>query len=161
MRRILLLVLVSLASPSLPLAAANSPAEFPLRVHVYETRWQRHPNGEVTGEGRADLFEKGQPRGFDYTFKCSELFRASIGWETYPARWRRRDELEIQVPVAGKPGQSRACSLSVVMKKDVAYFRQNGRLNEEPSSVFKSWMEKHSYDPEHGKNKPTGVAREP
>ncbi|HEY3628501.1 MAG TPA: hypothetical protein VGL00_19590 [Terracidiphilus sp.] len=143
------------------LAAPAHPADYPLRVHVYQARWQKHPNGEVDGEGRANLFEQGQARAFDYTFTCSELFRASMGWETYPARWRRKDgELEMQIPVAGKPGESRECLLKVVMKKDAAYYKRNGQLNEEPSSVFKSWMEKHNYDPEHGKNQPTGLPAE-
>ena len=117
--------------------------------------------GVVDGEGRANLFEGGQPRAFDYTFNCSELFRASIGWETYPAKWRKRDgELEILVPVMGKPGEHRGCTLKVVMK-NAAYYKRNGQLNEEPAPVFKAWMEKHNYDPEHGKNVPTGLDREP
>lgn len=143
------------------LADTKTPSDYPLRVHVYQTRWQKHPGGAVDGEGRANLFEKGQPRAFDYSFSCSELFRASMGWETYPARWRKRDgELEMLVPVAGKPGEHRECVLKVVMK-NAAYYKHSGQLNEEPAAVFKEWMEKHNYDPEHGKNQPTGLDREP
>lgn len=143
-------------------AAGANIADYPLRVHVYQTRWQKHPGGEVEGEGRANLFEHGQPRAFDYTFRCSELFRASMGWETYPARWKTRDgELELLIPVAGKPGESHGCPLKVVMKKDAAYYKRNGQLNEEPAAVFKAWMEKHNYDPEHGKNQPTGLEQGP
>ena len=110
-------------------------------------------------EGRANLFEQSQPRAFDYTFSCSELFRASVGWETYPAKWRKKDgELAMLIPVAGTPGESKECTLRVVMKKDAAYFRRNGQLNEEPVSVFKTWMEKHNYDPEHGEKQPTGLS---
>lgn len=141
-------------------AGAENPA-FPLRVHVYQTRWETHPGGNVDGQGRANLFENGQPRGFDYTFHCSELFRASMGWETYPARWRKRNaELEIRVPVPGKPGTSNACTLEVVMK-NAAYSKHNGQLKEEPASEFKAWMVKHNYDPEHGKDQPTGLDRKP
>ena len=152
-----LVVVFSAISPRAN-AAAPSPADFPLRVHVYQTKWQKQPRG-FEGEGRANLFEHGQARGFDYTFSCPEPFRASIGWETYPAKWRTRDgELLILVPVAGRPGAHSECLLKVVMKKDVAYYRRNGQLNEEPASVFKEWMEKHQYDPEHGKNQPAGLA---
>lgn len=140
------------------LAAQNSHTDYPLRVHVYEQKWQKHPNGAVDGEGRANLFEHGQPRALDYSFTCSELFRASMGWETYPARWRRKDgELEILVPVMGKPGAHSTCTLKVVMKS-AAYYKRDGKLNEEPASVFKDWMQKHNYDPEHGKNQPTGIS---
>lgn len=142
-------------------ADSKNPADYPLRVHVYQTRWQNHPGGVVDGEGRANLFEHGQPRAFDYTFHCPELFRASMGWETYPAKWLKRDgELEMLIPVAGQPGAHRECMLKVVMKS-AAYYKRNGQLNEEPATVFKEWMEKHNYDPEHGKNQPTGLAREP
>lgn len=139
------------------MAAQNSMSDYPLRVHVYEQKWHKHPNGVVDGEGRANLFEHGQPRALDYSFTCSQLFRASMGWETYPARWRTKDgELEILVPVMGKPGAHSACTLKVVMKP-VAYYKLDGKLNEEPASVFKDWMQKHNYDPEHGKNQPTGM----
>ena len=143
------------------LADSKNPADYPLRVHVYQTRWQKHPGGAVDGEGRANLFEKGQPRAFDYSFNCSELFRASMGWETYPAKWLKHDgELDMLIPVEGKPGEHRECLLKVVMK-NAAYYKRNGQLNEEPAAVFKTWMEKHNYDPEHGKNQPSGLDHEP
>ena len=86
MPRITLALLPALAvlSTLSPNALGATAADFPLRVHVYQTRWQKHPGGAAEGEGRANLFEHGQPRGFNYSFKCSELFRASMGWETYP-----------------------------------------------------------------------------
>ena len=147
--------------PLVALAASDSPADYPLRVHVYEQKWNKHPNGSADGDGRANLFEHGQPRALDYTFNCAELFRASMGWETYPAKWRKKDgELDLLVPVMGKPGAHSVCTLKVVMK-DAAYYKRNGQLNEEPAAVFKEWMEKHQYDPEHGKNQPTGLSPSP
>ena len=149
--------MLCLAAP----AAPNGLADYPLRVHVYEQKWHKHPNGFIDGDGRANLFEHSQPRAFDYTFNCSELFRASMGWETYPAKWRSRDgELDILIPVMGKPGAHSECILKVVMK-NAAYYKRNGQLNEEPASAFKEWMEKHQYDPEHGKNQPTGLEPKP
>jgi hypothetical protein len=140
------------------IAAPNSLADYPLRVHVYEQQWHKHPNGSVEGNGRANLFEQGRPRGFDYSFNCPELFRSSMGWETYPAKWRGKDgELEMLVPVMGKAGERRQCILKVVMKEG-AYYKHNGQLNEEPAPVFKEWMQKHQYDPEHGKNQPIGLS---
>ena len=161
MRRVCFIVLAALAiAPGLSLAevAKPNPADYPLRVHVFETRWQKHPGGDVGGEGRANLFERGQPRAFDYTFNCSRWFRASMGWQTYPARWRKRDgELEMLAPEMGTPGAFTECTLKVAMK-NAAYYKHNGQLKEEPVAVFKDWMEKHNYDPERGKNEPTGLA---
>ena len=39
--------------------------------------------------------------------------------------------------------------------KDFVYVSHNGNLTTEPIDVFKQWMAKHDYDPEHGKNTPT------
>jgi hypothetical protein len=46
-----------------------------------------------------------------------------------------------------------ACRLKVLVK-DFVYISHNGVLNTEPVDVFKQWMAKHDYDPEHGKNTP-------
>jgi hypothetical protein len=112
----------------------------------------------VDGEGRADLFENGQPRGFDFGYACADRLMASPGFETYPARWKKRGQtLEILQPVMGKPGAFDACEMKVTLKEDSVYFRHNGGLDEEPAATFKAWMEKHHYDPEHGKNTPLAI----
>lgn len=165
MRRLCSALLITFMMPydaSLPaFAGINSQADYPLRVHVYETKWHFHPDGRADGVGRANLFEHGEPRAFDYTFNCSQLFRHSMGYETYPAKWRKRNgELEILGPVPGQPSQFRECILEVVMKDAAYYTTPGGKLHEEPASVFKTWMEKHNYDPEHGKNMPSGMNRE-
>jgi hypothetical protein len=56
----------------------------------------------------------------------------------------------------GKPGAMHPCELKVTMK-DFAYYRRSGSLYTEPAGIFKQWMEKHHYDPEHGKNQPTDL----
>jgi hypothetical protein len=115
----------------------------------------------VDGEGRANLFENGQPRGFDYGYQCGERLRNSPGYETYLARWKKRDQtLEILLPRMGKPGAMEACEPRVEMK-DIAYYRNGDTVDTEPTAVFKQWMEKHDYDPEHGKNQPVAAAPEP
>jgi hypothetical protein len=57
----------------------------------------------------------------------------------------------------GRPGAERTCAIKVEIK-DGAYFRHNGALEEEPVAAFRQWMEKHQYDPEHGKNEPVNTA---
>jgi hypothetical protein len=44
------------------------------------------------------------------------------------------------------------------MKADVVYRSSNGVLREDSAAKFKEWMEKHQYDPEHGKNEPVEAA---
>ena len=144
--------------------AGHNPDDYPLRVHIFQHNSHSHYYHQsldlVDGEGRANLYENGQPRGFDYSYRCGERIRNSLGYETYLARWKKQGQsLEILLPKMGKPGAMEACELRVDMK-DFAYYRHNGTVDTEPVTAFKKWMDKHQYDPEHGKNEPTSVAPE-
>lgn len=162
MRRIHFCVFVVLAGclglSSLLLAAGHNVADYSLRVHIFQfnshSHYYQRTLDAVDGEERANLYENGEPRGFDFNYRCSERLMVSSGYETYPARWKKQNQtLEILLPVMGKPGAFDACEMKVAMK-DTAYFRHNGGLDEEPATVYKAWMDKHQYDPEHGKNEP-------
>ena len=147
------------------LAFARNPADYPLRVHIFEHNSHSHYYHRVLdwvdGEGRANLFENGMPLGFDYSYRCSERLRNSAGFETYLAKWKKRNEtLEILLPKLGNASSTVSCDLKVDMK-DSAYFRQGNGLQTESPAAYKEWMEKHQYDPEHGKNDPVGLAPEP
>jgi hypothetical protein len=167
-RRILSCSLSELAASAVFSTAAlagTHVADYPLRVHIIQNSNRTHYHDRimdyVDGEGRGDLYENGQPRGFDYGFHCSDRVRFSPGYETYPARWKKAGrELEILQPVMGKPGAMWACDLKVDMK-DMVYIRRNGMVDQEPVAVFKEWMEKRQYDPEHGKNEPTAATPAP
>jgi hypothetical protein len=147
-------------------ALAGSPnvADYPLRVHIVgnnnRTHYQQRILDYVDGDGRGNLFENGQPRGFDYAFRCSDRIRNSPGYETYPARWKKPGGvLEILQPVMGKPGAVWGCELKVEMK-EIVYVRHNGLVDAEPAAKFKEWMDRRQYDPEHGKDEPTPDAPE-
>lgn len=147
-------------------AAGHNAADYPLRVHIFQFNGHSHYDNRmldrVDGEGRADLFENSQPQGFDFSYMCGGRLMASPGYETYPARWKKRGQtLEILQPVMGKPGAFESCEMKVSLKPDMAYFRHNGGLDEEPAATFKAWMEKHKYDPEHGLNAPQAVVETP
>jgi hypothetical protein len=152
---------------SLPaLAGGHNAADYPLRVHIYQYNSHSHYYHQsldvADGEGRANLYENGQPRGFDFSYQCSDRLRSSPGYETYLARWKKPGRtLEILLPQFGKPGAMDGCELKVEMKESMAYYKHNGLLNEEPAAVFKQWMDKHDYDPEHGKNEPVKAAPAP
>jgi len=144
--------------------ATKNPADYPLRVHIFGHNTFSHYSGyggvrslnDVDGEGRANLYENSEPRGFDFKYVCAERLMDSMGYDTYPARWKKANlELELLLPVSGK-----TCTLHVAMKDGMAYYRNNGNFGEEPAERFKGWMTKYQYDPEHGKNtitKPTEV----
>jgi hypothetical protein len=157
MRRILPAVILGVAG--ICTAQSNKLAGYPLRVHVFgrnqTTFYHRRITEEAKGEGRANLFENGQPRGMDFQFNCPNRLQTSSGFETFPARWKKpNQELEVLLPEFGKPDKYNKCKFEVRLK-DFAYLRTNGALTTEPIDAYKQWMLKHDYDPEQGKNAPT------
>jgi hypothetical protein len=141
--------------------AKRNLAEYPLRVHIYQFTaypfyWGYARSLDfVDGEGRANLFENGQPQGFDFQYRCGEQLRSSPGFESFRARWKKPGkELEILLPRFGRPDSYDSCNLDVLMKSGMAYHRVNGLLSEETASIYKEWMDKSQYDPERDKNLP-------
>lgn len=153
-----LLIAGSLLLSTVAFAGRLNLADYPLRVHVFAFNGAAHYRGgsldQVDGDGRANLYENGEPKGFDFSYVCGTRLNVSPGFETYPARWKKPGKtMEIILPVFGKPDAGESCELKVLMK-DSAYVRRNGLIGEEPIAVFKDWMVKHKYDPEHGLNQP-------
>jgi hypothetical protein len=153
------LCLLLLLAPLSLLAESKNPADYPLRIHIFNrnetTFYHQRFEEEAKGEGRANLFENGEPHGLDFSFDCSQKLKASFGYETYPARWKKpNQELVVLLPVFGKSNAHFTCTIKTDVK-DFAYAAHNGRLSSEPVDQFKAWMVHHEYDPEHGKDTPT------
>jgi hypothetical protein len=147
------------------LAGKADEAKYPLRVHIL--RFVAQPNHSrephsltdpppyVAGMGAADLFENGEPQGFQFTYSCTASMEASGAYSTLPARWKKKDKtLEILLPQAGKPWNSESCNLQVEMRPGLVYYWKDGAVAEEPAAVLKGWMVKHRYDPENGREEP-------
>jgi hypothetical protein len=146
-------------------AESKNPVDYPLRVHIFgrsETAFYHDRFAEdFKGDGRGNLFQNSEARGIDFSFDCSEKLRASFGYETYPARWKKAgQELVVLLPVFGKSNNYFTCNLKTDVK-DFAYFSHDGKLGSEPPAHFKAWMLKHDYDPEHGKNTPVKATPDP
>jgi hypothetical protein len=171
MRPVLSCVLSGLAA-CLTLSASSmagtlNTADYPLRVHIFQHTGHSHYYRRthslelVDGEGRANLYENGFPHGFDFGYRCDERLMNSVGYETYYARWKKPGvTLDVLHPVMGKPGAADTCELKVEMK-NIAYYRHNGAVEEEPEAAFKDWMDKHQYDPEKGLIEPVHTAGAP
>ncbi len=139
-------------------AESKNVADYPLRLHIFsrnETTFYHHEWVDDTkGEGRANLFENGEVRGIDFNFECSEKLKASFGYETYPAKWKKPGkQLTVLFPEFGKTGRYFTCTVDTDVK-DFAYLAHDGRMGSEPVADFKRWMVNHDYDPEHGKDVP-------
>ncbi|MDW5264395.1 MULTISPECIES: hypothetical protein [Acidobacteriaceae] len=159
MRLSLSLSLCLLLTPAVLSGASRNPADYPLRIHIFgrnqTTFYHARSLDESKGEGRANLFEKGEARGVDFNYACSDKLKTSFGYESYPAKWKKPGrELTVLMPVFGKSNAYWTCNLETDVK-DFAYAEHNGRMNSEPVEAFKTWMVKHDYDPEHGKDVPT------
>ena len=146
-------------------AESKNPSDYPLRLHVFgrsETDfYHNRVEEEAKGEGRANLFAGGEVHGIDFSYECSEKLKASFGYETYPAKWKKpNQELVVLMPVFGKTGSYYTCDFKTQVK-DYAYASHQGRLSSESPADFKAWMVKHDYDPERGKNMPTKAAAAP
>ena len=180
MRRIFICTLCGLAvwlSVSTGVMARGpNPDDYPLRVHILKNLVRPDANNAyaaknpanmadfIAGQGAADLFENGQPRGFMYTYSCMVPLRASEGYASYPARWKKKEKtLEILMPISGKPWDSEACNLQVAMRPGFAYFwnTDDDSVVEESAAKFKDWMLKHGYDPEKDMDLPTDVTPAP
>jgi hypothetical protein len=110
---------------------------------------------ESKGDGRGNLFEGDGVIGVDFNFACDENFKASFGYETYPAKWKKPGQvLTVLLPVFGKANTYFTCNFNTAVK-DTVYLRNNNMMSEAPPAVLKAWMVKNDYDPVHGKNTPT------
>jgi uncharacterized protein len=157
MRLLVYSLLIFSLAPALP-GESKNPADYPLRISILRRTEATHYHNGVAerrdGDGRANLFENGEPKGADFEFECLQSLKTSSGFETFPAKWNKpNQELVILMPEFGKVGKYSTCKFKVQVKA-FAYYIQNGALSTEPSAVFKQWMTKHEYDPEHGKDVP-------
>ena len=149
-------------SASMLMGESKNPADYPLRIRVYSKSqtifYSRTIVEEAKGEGRANLFEGDDVHGIDFNYSCSEKLKASFGYETYPAKWKKQDKvLTVLLPVMGKANTYTSCDLNAALR-DSVYKRTNGRMGEEPAAKYKDWMVKHDYDPVHGKNTPKNLS---
>ena len=148
----LALVLLSAASS----AESHDPADYPLRLHIFKLSSHTHRRHGiiwwVEGDGRANLFENGNPVGIDFAYHCSDRFMDSSGYETYPAKWKRPGETLVILTHRIGSDSTEACDLKVDLKQFV-YLGRNSDATGSPE-VLKQWMIDHHYDPEHGLNEP-------
>ncbi len=162
---------ICLGSAIPALAAGPDPGKYPLRVYIFryanqpshsrETKHLSDMPAYVSGIGQADLFENGQPLGFQFTYSCMVEMRASAGHETFPARWKKKDRtLEILLPELKKPENLDSCELQPETTPGQVYIWKNGGVAVEPSAQLRAWMVKHQFDPESGAEDPTLKAGE-
>jgi len=146
-------------------AAGPDPAKYPLRVFIFRfanrantSREPKHPQDMkdyTSGMGQGDLFENGEPVGFQFTYSCVVDMRNSVGYETFPARWKKKGKtLQILLSELKKAENLDTCDLEANFTPGQAYIWKDGGVAVEPSEKLKAWMVRHQFDPESGAEEP-------
>ena len=133
------------------LIAKKNPADYQLRLHIYETHWNQDRLG-FHAFGRANLFdEQGAPHGVEFTYDCMDHLMASTGNEAYPAKWKKQGQsIELIFgEIGSNPDSFHSCEFKVALKQYV-YFRGRGELSTGTPQEFK--------DKHQNEAPPTGVA---
>ena len=93
-------------------AESHNPADYPLRIHIYRrsetTFYHNRQAEEAKGEGRANLFEGGEPKGLDFQFECDTKLQTSSGFETFPAKWKTPGQASTVEATAPKAASTHA-----------------------------------------------------
>ena len=109
-------------------ARAKDPSDYPLRVVIVDTHWNRNPYAGVTRSGYANLMDRDSLRGFDYTFSCDRPFNPSQGGFAYPAKWKNAEtRLALLTFEIGNTNKQHECELKVTMV-NLVYAIKNGNL---------------------------------
>ncbi len=122
MRRFVLAV--SLLFPLTSLAGKN-PADYPLRIQVIESHWNRpmsnnRRNGGVEGWGRGNIRDGDSIHAFDFTYSAPEPFHRTVGDAHYPAKWKKEGlKLEMLVGEIGSADKFREFDLKTSVRPDV------------------------------------------
>ncbi|MBS1813441.1 MAG: hypothetical protein JSS87_01040 [Acidobacteria bacterium] len=142
--------------------AADRSENFPLRVSIKNQHASKSTSGsscpladgERRSTGAGNLFQNGEARGFRFAYVCPEKLPVSSGYQTYAARWKKPELiLTLLIPMEGKENKFWTCDLNVQLKS-FAYGRDMSSVSPQK---MKAWMQKHDYDPEHGKDVPENL----
>ncbi len=68
---------------------------------ILQKKCRRHGPISVMNHRRPQEFENGVAQGIDYSFSCSDQVMTSSGYETYPAKWKKKDE-ELIILMCGR-----------------------------------------------------------
>jgi hypothetical protein len=126
-------------------AAARNPADYPLRVHIYD-RHQSHSAKwrTYTGHGRGNVFDGDEVHAMEYTFVCYDDFLVNEAGEDYPARWKKPGlSLELLMGVVGSDTRTRTCELKVALK-DYVFLHLNGKLTQISQEEYQARQQAHA-----------------
>lgn len=119
------------------LEAKRDVADYTLRLRILGSNWHHDRDG-YHANGRGDLFdEQGTPHGVDFTYDCGDHLMASMGNESYPAKWKKPGQ-SVEVifgQIGDKPNSLHACDVKL-SEKQYVYFRGTQGLSTESAAEF-------------------------
>jgi len=137
MQRSLLIVVLLLLS--LSLFAAKKPANYPLKVYIFQINWGSHNvrYNEYRATGRGNVWEGDSVHGFDFTYDCSFPVRMTARNQPYPAKWRKQQlRLDLLADKIGSNDKYQECELQTTVH-DGVYVVNERSISEVSQEEFK------------------------
>jgi hypothetical protein len=133
--------------------ADTNPADFPLRVALVQSQWQRNAVA-VAGSGSGNVKDGDKVNGFDWSAECSRGLRASAPGGGYHGRWLQgSSNLEILVRANTPDGPTAfVCDLHASMR-DYVYIRYaSGQLETYTAAQYATWVKDQMDHPDQPPN---------
>lgn len=137
MKRSLLIVILCLFS--LSSFAGKDPANYPLKVHIFQVAWGSHiPRfNEYRATGRGNVWDGDSVHAFDFTYDCSFPVRRTARNQPYLGKWKKQQvRLELLATKIGTNDKYQECELQTTLRAGV-YVVGDGNISEVSQEEFK------------------------
>lgn len=109
--------------------AVKNLADYPLKIQVVESHWNRDRGGTVNGWGRGDIIDGDAIHAFDFTYESSTTLLRTIGNAHYAAKWKKEPvKLELLAGEIGSPDKYYTFTLKTTVREDVYIPSPNGAV---------------------------------
>lgn len=121
------MILASLLLP-LPALAAKDPANYPLKVHIFQVAWGSHNvrYNEYKATGRGNVWDGETVHAFDFTYDCSFPVRRTARNQPFPAKWKKAQvRLDVLANKIGSNDKYQECELQTTVHAGVYVVGEN------------------------------------
>jgi hypothetical protein len=142
MRRYFVLGIVLLSLPLL-VFAGKDPANYPLKVYIFQIAWGSHNvrYNEYRATGRGNVWDGETVHAFDFTYDCSFPVRRSARNQPYPGKWKKGQvRLDLLATRIGSSDKHEECELQTTVLTGV-YVVSDNNISEVSQEEFKKIQE--------------------
>jgi hypothetical protein len=131
-------VMVLLSFPLL-VFAGKDPANYPLKVYIFQVAWGSHNTryNEYRATGRGNVWDAETVHGFDFTYDCSFPVRRTARNQPYLAKWKKGQvRLDLLAARIGANDKYEECELQTRVVPGVYVVSENS-ISELSQDEFK------------------------